>query len=114
MIEKCKKSNYSEIKNLNLWGSNLDDISLIRQLSNLEVVSLSVNKISTLADFEQCHKLQELYLRKNLVSDLKEMHHLQNLKHLKVLWLSDNPCSLDSFYRPFIIKVLPQLVKIDS
>ena len=76
MIEKCKKSNYSEIKNLNLWGSNLDDISLIRQLPNLEVVSLSVNKIATLVDFEQCHKLQELYLRKNLVSDLKEMHHL--------------------------------------
>ena len=33
---------------------------------------------------------------------------------LKVLWLSDNPCAMDSFYRPFIIKVLPQLNKIDS
>ena len=76
VIEKCKKTNYAEIKNLNLWGSNLDDISLIRQLPNLEVVSLSVNKITTLADFENCSKLQELYLRKNLISDLKEMHNL--------------------------------------
>lgn len=39
-------------------------ISIIRQMPNLEVLSLSVNKISTLADFAHCPKLRELYLRK--------------------------------------------------
>ena len=67
IVEKCKNSNFKEIKNITLWGSNLDDIQIIRQLTNLEVVSLSVNKVSTLADFAGCPKIQELYLRKNNV-----------------------------------------------
>jgi Leucine-rich repeat (LRR) protein len=57
IIEKCKKNNFKEIKNINLWGSNLDDIQIIRQLTNLEVVSLSVNKIATLADFAGCPRI---------------------------------------------------------
>jgi cilla- and flagella-associated protein len=83
-------------------------------LTNLEVVSLSVNKISTLQDFGGCPRIQELYLRKNNVVDLNEIYHLQPLKYLKVLWLSDNPCASDQLYRLFIIKALPQLKKIDS
>jgi Leucine-rich repeat (LRR) protein len=94
ILEKCKKTdNFNEIKNLNLWGSDLDDISLIKQLPNLEVVSLSCNRISTLVHFGYCPRIIELYLRKNLIADLKEIQHLQNLKNLRVLWLSDNPCS---------------------
>lgn len=83
-------------------------------MPNLEVVSLSVNKITTLADFANCYKIQELYLRKNLIADLSEIQHLTNLKNLRVLWLSDNPCSNDQLYRATIIKCLPQLKKIDS
>lgn len=29
IIEKCKKQNFNEIKNINLWGTNLDDIQMI-------------------------------------------------------------------------------------
>ena len=93
IVEKCKKHNFNEIKNINLWGTNLDDISVIKQLINLEVVSLSVNQIQTLQDFKGCLRIQELYLRKNNVCDLNEIYNLQNLKSLKVLWLSDNPCA---------------------
>lgn len=93
ILEKCKKDTLNDIKNINLWGCELDDISIIKQLPHLEVVSLSVNKISTLVHFGYCPRIQELYLRKNLISDLKEIQHLQNLKNLRVLWLSDNPCS---------------------
>jgi len=67
IIEKCKKENFNEIKNVNLWGNELSDMTMIRQLQNIEVVSLSVNKISTLVDFSYCSKIQELYLRKNLI-----------------------------------------------
>ena len=31
-----------------------------------------------------------------------------------MLWLSDNPCATQNTYRPFVIKTLPQLVKLDS
>ena len=71
------------------------------------MVSLSVNNVNTLADFEQGSQIKELYLRKNFISDLKEIHYLEKLQNLKVLWLSDNPCSHDKLYRLFIIKTLP-------
>jgi Leucine-rich repeat (LRR) protein len=62
-------------------------------MPNLEVISLSVNKITTLKEFASCAKLQELYLRKNLIQDIQEVRHLTKLQDLKVLWLQDNPCS---------------------
>ena len=57
VLEKCKKDHFKDIKNINLWGSDIDDISLIRQLPNLEVVSLSVNKIDTLSHFAYCPRI---------------------------------------------------------
>ena len=29
-MDKCKKQNLKEIKNINLWGSNIEEISVIR------------------------------------------------------------------------------------
>ena len=57
ILEKCKKHNFNDIKNINLWGSDLDDVSIIRQMPNLEVVSLSVNRIQTLEDFSYCPRI---------------------------------------------------------
>ena len=99
IVDKCKKDNFKEIVNINLWSCEIDDISIIRQLPNLEVVSMSVNKIDTLQPFSYCHKITELYLRKNLIKDIREVQHLAQLQQLKVLWLSDNPCSTDPYYR---------------
>lgn len=47
-----------EVKNLNLWGQDLDDVSVVAKMPNVEVLSLSVNRISTLRDFRHCTKLQ--------------------------------------------------------
>lgn len=65
IISKCNTDKLSEIKNLNMWGNELDDLSVIKELPNVEIVSLSINKISTLKYFSSCKKLTELYLRKN-------------------------------------------------
>ncbi len=78
-MNKTKCDNLNSIKNLNLWGNDLDDLSLLRSMPNLEVLSLSVNKISTLKDFACCSKLTELYLRKNNITDIKEIRYLVNL-----------------------------------
>ena len=67
---KCKTDKLNTIKNLNLWGNDLDDISIVKEMPNIEICSLSLNKIFTLKDFSSCKKLTELYLRKNLVTDL--------------------------------------------
>jgi Leucine-rich repeat (LRR) protein len=83
-------------------------------MPNLEVLSLSVNKISTLKDFATCQKLQELYLRKNNITDITEVRYLTNLPNLKVLWLWDNPCAEAANYREIVINALPNLVKLDN
>ena len=114
VIARSKTDNLSIVKNLNLWGNDLEDIQLLRQMPNVEVLSLSVNKISSLKEFANCSKLQELYLRKNNITDLSEIRYLTNLPSLKVLWLWDNPCSEVSNYREIVIKVLPNLIKLDN
>ena len=68
MRSKCER--LEQVKNLNLWGNDISGVAILRNLPNVEVLSLSVNKISSLNDFKYCSKLTELYLRKNLISDI--------------------------------------------
>lgn len=102
------------IKNLNLWGNDLQDISVLQGMPNLEVLSLSVNGVSSLADLRYCPKLSELYLRKNDIRDLSEVLHLRYLRYMRVLWLSDNPVATLPHYRLYVLHHLPNLTKFDS
>ena len=115
IVHKTKTDQFDKIKSLNLWGNEISDLSILKELKNVEVLSLSVNKISSLVHFSNCIHLTELYLRKNNISNLGEIQHLKNLKQLKVLWLWDNPiCEQQNLYRPYIIHVLPHLMKLDN
>jgi Leucine-rich repeat (LRR) protein len=100
---KTRVDRLDEVRNLNLWGQDLDDVSLLAKLATVEILSLSVNKIASLRDFRHCTRLQELYLRKNEVSDVSELTYLTSLRDLKVLWLSDNPCADHPFYRQLTV-----------
>jgi cilla- and flagella-associated protein len=60
VFNKTKSDNLNNIKNLNLWGNELEDLSLVEKMPNLEVISLSVNKINSLRDFSKCSKLHVL------------------------------------------------------
>ena len=91
ILMRCKTDKLTQIKNLNLWGNDLEDVSELKNLPNMEICSLSLNKISTLKPFSKSKKLKELYLRKNQIANLQELKHLSGLKELKVLWLWDNP-----------------------
>lgn len=114
VLLRSKADRLDNVRNLNLWGNDIEDVSILKEMANVEVLSLSVNKIATLKDFQYCARLTELYLRKNLISDLTEVHYLQNLPALRVLWLWDNPCAEAPNYRPYVIKCLPNLVKLDN
>jgi cilla- and flagella-associated protein len=114
LLSKSKHSTLAEIKNVNLWGNDIADVSIFRELPNVEIVSMSINKIESLKDFAACSKLKELYLRKNQVSDLSEVHALAQLPHLTMLWLSNNPCANHLHYRLYVIKTLPGLLKLDN
>ena len=112
--QKVKSDRIESIRNLNLWGSNIEDISILEEMPSLEVVSLSVNKIRTLKPFANLQNLRELYLRRNLISNLNEIKYLTDCQNLSVLWLSENPICDNPNYRAVVICVLPQLQKLDD
>lgn len=112
MRTKCNRMDL--IKNLNLWGNDLEDISVLQYMPNLEVLSLSVNAVTSLSDLRYCSKLSELYLRKNDIRDLAEVHNLRHLRQMRVLWLSDNPVATLPHYRQYVLHHVPGLTKLDS
>jgi len=114
IAQKVKSDRLDIIRKLNLWGNNIEDISIIREMPSLEIVSLSINKIRTLAPFAKLQNLRELYLRRNLISNLNEIKHLTSCENLTVLWLGENPICDNPNYRNIIICILPQLQKLDD
>jgi hypothetical protein len=114
ILAKCKTDNLKLLKNLNLWGVGIEDVSLLNQMPNIEVLSLSINKISSLKDFQNCTKLQELYVRRNNIKNLAEIRFLQKLPNLRTLWLQENPCADHPNYRQYVISHLPNLQKLDN
>ncbi|CAG9859962.1 unnamed protein product [Phyllotreta striolata] len=114
VIARTKCSDLSQVKRINCWGSELIDVSLLRKMPSLEVVALSINKINSLADFQFCTLLEELYVRQNDIRDLCQVMYLQCLPNLKNLWLEQNPCSSVDGYRLAVLRALPQLQKLDN
>ncbi|KAI8920109.1 hypothetical protein DFJ77DRAFT_227397 [Powellomyces hirtus] len=107
-------SDLASIKNLNLWGQNLTEVSVLERVPNLEVLSLAINSLSSLRPFQNLNKLTELYLRRNDIRNPQELHYLRNLSNLRVLWLNENPIATIPEYRLTIIKMLPNLRKLDD
>ena len=73
--------------------------------------------MTTFKPLAQCSQLQELYARKNGIASLGELHHLAKCRHLRSLWLVDNPCAaqLDKEeYRLRVLRALPQLETLDN
>lgn len=96
-----------------------------------------MNQIKTLADFQHCRRLQELYIRKNDIRDLRgrdelvvclyvlkntaetdqllclilDVCYLKGLPNLKNLWLADNPCAeIEGIYHESHILLLKSRV----
>lgn len=85
-------------------------------MPSLEVITLSVNSVSSLEPVSRCRRLSELYLRRNLVPSLGEIFHLKELPHLRVLWLAENPCCGPDphLYRMTVLRNLPGLQRLDN
>ncbi|NXN96256.1 CU002 protein, partial [Rhinopomastus cyanomelas] len=116
VLARAKAAALDGVRRLNCWGSRLTDISICRDLPNIEVITFSVNGISDLEPLHQCQNLSELYLRKNNIASLNELFYLKNLPRLRVLWLSENPCcgSDPHRYRMTVLRNLPSLQKLDN
>jgi cilla- and flagella-associated protein len=112
---KTKNNRLETIKQLNLWGNDLDDIQIVQQMQALETLSLAVNKVTSLRDIQGCKNLRELYMRNNKLTSLVEIpKYLSPLRYLKKLSLNENPFCDHAKYRAFVIKSLPQLESLDN
>lgn len=81
----------------------------------LEVLSLAVNRVSTLRDVENCKNLKELYMRKNNLSNIAEVPtYLRGLFNLRKLSLYENPIADLPRYRQYVVKALPQIEQLDN
>ena len=109
-----KYKSLDEIKTLNLWGCDLNNILILSECKNLEILSLSLNEISNISPLKKCINLRELYLRKNNISSLSQIDNLINLIHLRILWLDENPISNLENYKEYVLKTLPQIIKFDN
>jgi hypothetical protein len=114
ILMKTRANSLSDVRQLNVWGFDLRDVSVFRHMPNIEVVSLSVNEIRRLDAFTDCRKLRELHLRKNSIEDFEELKHLAPLANLQHLALLENPISKDPEYRQKVVRRLPQLSILDS
>uniref|UniRef100_A0A8C5LD31 Cilia- and flagella-associated protein 410 n=1 Tax=Jaculus jaculus TaxID=51337 RepID=A0A8C5LD31_JACJA len=118
VLSRAKASELHSVRKLNCWGSRLTDvsISICREMPSLEVITLSVNSVSSLEPMSGCRHLSELYLRRNRISSLAELFYLKDLPHLRVLWLAENPCCGPSphLYRMTVLRNLPRLQKLDN
>ncbi|XP_057321365.1 dynein axonemal assembly factor 11 isoform X3 [Microplitis mediator] len=114
VVARTRISDLTAVKKLNCWGSELTDVSILRELKKVEVLSLSVNKINSLSDFQFCSNLKDLFVRRNNITDLNEICYLQNLPNLRNLWLGENPCAEREGYRMAVIRALPNLEKLDE
>jgi hypothetical protein len=103
-----------EIKKFDLWGFSYRDVSIISKMTNLEVLSLAGNQISSLAPFAACPHLSHLILRNNRISEFTELEHLAALPNLRILWLADNPIASQSQYRERVVQILPKILKLDE
>ena len=61
ILSKCQVKSLEEVKNINLWGNEIKNIDIIAKMKNIEVVSMSMNKIESLKPLANCEKLKELY-----------------------------------------------------
>ncbi|BFI30707.1 hypothetical protein MPTK2_3g14780 [Marchantia polymorpha subsp. ruderalis] len=130
-------SNLQSMTNLNLHGSNLYNVDVLRGLGSLKILILSFNNISKMTGLDELPLLEELDLSYNLVARIEGLNGLDTLRSLDLggnqIWnpsdftylhsqvptlstfnLRDNPIADDMEYPMMVLRALPSLVELDS
>jgi hypothetical protein len=116
LLKICHKKSPEEVKKINAFAMSILTLpSNLGIFPNLQIISLSLNFLTTLQPFQACHQLQELHLRKNNIRNVNEIKYLKDLKKLSTFLLNDNPCcETTESYRLKVIRILKNLKSLDS
>lgn len=71
----CKYPKYSNIKDiikLYIFDEDIENISIILKMSNLEILSLPSNIITSLSALSYCVNMRQIYLRNNNISSFEK------------------------------------------
>ncbi|BCL33999.1 NACHT domain-containing protein [Nostoc sp. MS1] len=72
-------SNLTNLKKLNLWGTQVRDISALSHLTNLTNITLLETQVSNISALSNLTNLTSLYLKGTQVRDISSLAHLTNL-----------------------------------
>lgn len=111
--EAFERSHDKQKIRLILSNMDLEDVSIISSFSKVQILNLNNNWIKTLSYFGNLFSLRELYLKNNLISSVKDIDYLTNLKDLLTLDLSENPVAKEKNYRAVVFQKLPQVIQLD-
>ena len=114
ILSRANSKSPETIKQLNLWGLQVSDISILSKLPLLETISLSMNHIKDISIFKNMKNIKELYLSDNQISDFGQIENLKNCQKLEKLVLKGNPINNEPGYPKKIIEILPQLKILDE
>ncbi|XP_045568071.1 leucine-rich repeat and guanylate kinase domain-containing protein-like, partial [Salmo salar] len=102
------------IKDLCLRGNQIEKIENVETLRTLQVLDLSLNRITSLSGLQNLHLLGSINLESNLISEIKEATHIHDLCLLRELNLQRNPVQEQLDYRLAVIFLLQHLTGLDQ
>ena len=76
--------NFTNLENLSLGGNEISDISVLKELTNLKSLELNNNQISDISALKELTNLEVLHLGGNDISDISALKELTNLKSLEL------------------------------
>ncbi|XP_031714985.1 leucine-rich repeat and guanylate kinase domain-containing protein isoform X2 [Anarrhichthys ocellatus] len=97
-----------------LRGNQLERIEGLDNLKSLQVLDLSLNRITTLSGLHDLHVLGSINLERNLISEIQECKHVHDLSLLRDLNLLGNPVQEQPDYRLAVIFLLQHLTVLDQ
>jgi len=112
-LERCCR----HIKILLLQNNIIPKMEGLNKLRELEYLNLALNNISKIEGIENCESLNKLDMTVNFIAsdDLEEsIYNLKANIMLQDFYMTGNPCTDWSGFRPYVIAHLPQLKQLDG
>ncbi|KAI9533606.1 hypothetical protein NQZ68_021141 [Dissostichus eleginoides] len=95
-------------------GNQLERIEGLENLKCLQVLDLSLNRITSLSGLLNLHLLGSINLEKNMISEIQECKHIHDIFLLRDLNLLGNPVQDQPDYRLAVIFLLQHLTVLDQ
>ncbi|KAG7233845.1 hypothetical protein INR49_006522, partial [Caranx melampygus] len=97
-----------------LRGNQLERIEGLENQRSLQVLDLSLNRITSLSGLQNLHLVGSINLEKNLITEIQECKHIHDLLLLRDLNLLGNPVQEQQDYRLSVVFLLQHLTVLDQ